>query len=144
VAYTNPQVTDFKTQFSRDFPYGTDPGTTILDADISNAFTFTNISINPGLFNSQGNYTLGYLLLTAHFLVLNIRSSTQGINGQYNFLQQSKSVGPLSEAFAIPQRILDNPELAMLCKTNYGSMFVQLILPQLTGAVFTAFGTTKP
>lgn len=144
MAYTNPSITDFQNQFIRDFPYGTDPENTVLNSDITNAFNFTNFNINQALFQNQAQYTLGYLLLSAHYLVLNMRASSQGINGQYNFLEQSKGVGALNSSFAIPQRILDNPYWSMLTKTNYGSEYLQLLLPQLAGQLFNAFGTVLP
>jgi hypothetical protein len=144
MGFSNPAVQDFKNQFVRDFPYGTDPTTTILDSDISSAFQFVNVNFNPDFWADQGSYTLGYLLLAAHYLVMNIRASSQGIVGQFNFTQQSKSVGAVAEAFGIPQRILDNPDWAMLCKTNYGAQYLQLILPQMTGQVFGVFEMTKP
>ena len=144
MAFTNPSVADFKTHFVRDFPYGTDPTAFVLDADITSAFTFTNVNFNQALWADQGSYTLGYLLLSAHYLVMNLRASSQGINGQFNFLQQSKGVGSVSEAFAIPQRVLDNPDWAILCKTNYGAQYIQLILPQLAGQIYIAYGSTRP
>ncbi len=144
MGYNNPTIIDFKTQFARDFPYGTDPNTTVLDTDIVSSFNFVNFNINPGLFSTQTNYTLGYLLLAAHFLVMNLRSSSQGINGQFNFLEASKGVGALNASYSIPQRILDNPLWSMYTKTNYGSEFMQLILPQLAGQMWNAFGTTLP
>ena len=144
MAYNNPAVSDFKNQFFRDFPYGTDMSTSVLDQDIAIAFVSTNVNISQDFFADQGSYTLGYLLLTAHYLVLNLRASSQGLNGQFNFLQASKGVGSVSESFAIPQRILDNPELAMYAKTNYGAQYLQLILPQLTGQMFTICGGAQP
>lgn len=144
MAYANPSVSDFKSFFARDFPYGTDPNVAILDADITKAFTFTNINVSPGLFADQGSYNVGYLLLSAHYLVMNIRASSQGINGQFNFTQQSKGAGNVNEAFAIPQRILDNPDWAILCKTNYGAQFIQLVLPQLSGQIYSVRGSTRP
>ncbi len=140
--FTNPSVAQFKTMFYRDFPYGIDPAVAILDQDITNAFLFVNINMNPELFADQASYNIGYLLLAAHYLVMNMRASTQGINGQFNFLQVSKGANAISEAFSIPQRILDNPEWAILCKTNYGAQFIQLVLPQMTGQAFTVRGTT--
>ena len=142
--YTNPSVADFKNQFVRDFPYGTDPNTSVLDNDIAYAFTFVNVNINQGLFADQGSYSLGYNLLAAHYLVMNLRASSQGINGQFNFLQASKGVGPVNEAFSIPQRILDNPDWSILAKTNYGVMFLQLVIPQLAGQAYNVYGTTLP
>lgn len=139
MAFQNPSVADFKNQFVRDFPYGTDISVNVLDADISYAFQVVNVNINQGMFADQGSYTLGYNLLAAHNLVLNIRASSQGINGQWNWLENSKSVGSVSQAFSIPQWILDNPLMSQLTKTNYGALFLQLVLPQLTGAMFTGF-----
>ena len=142
LAFSNPSVADFQTQFTRDFPYGTDPGDDVLDSDITYAFCMVNMNINQALFSDQGSYSLGYNLLAAHYLVLNLRSSSQGMNGQYNFLQASKGAGPVNESFSIPQRILDNPTFSMLTKTNYGAQFLQLILPQLAGQMYNAYGTT--
>lgn len=141
--FSNPSVQDFKDFFVRDFPYGTDPNVSILDSDITKCFTFTNVNMSQALFADQGSYNVGYLLLSAHYLVTNIRASSQGLNGQYNFLQASKGAGGVNEAFSIPQRILDNPDWAMLTKTNYGAQFIQLVLPQLSGQIFNVIGTTR-
>ena len=144
MAFANPSVADFKSFFSRDFPYGVDPDVAILDADITKAFVFVNINMNQALFADQGSYNVGYLLLSAHYLVMNIRASSQGLNGQFNFTQSGKSVGSVSESFAIPQRVLDNPDWAVLMKTNYGAQFLQLILPQLAGQMYISYGSTRP
>lgn len=144
MAYINPSVADFKAYFYRDFPYGTDPNTSVLDQDITSSFLSTNFNINQGLFPDQGSYNLGYLLMSAHFLVMNLRQSSQGINGQFNFLQASKGVGSVNEAFSIPQMILDNPLWSMYTKTNYGAQFMQLVLPELSGQISNVFGTTRP
>jgi hypothetical protein len=144
MSFINPTVVQFQTQFSRDFPYGTNPGTSVLTSDIQSAFTLTNFNINPGLFPDQTSYITAYNYLAAHYLVMNLRSSSQGINGQFNFLQASKGVGSVSEGFTIPQRILDNPYWSMLTKTNYGAQYLQLLLPQLAGQMFTIAGTTQP
>jgi hypothetical protein len=142
--YVNPSLENFQSQFIRDFPFGTDPNTQVLDSDVTYAFCMTNVNINQGLFSDQGSYTIGYNLMSAHFLVMNLRASSQGINGQYNFLQNSKGVGSVNESFQIPERILANPYWAMLTKTNYGQQFLMLVLPQLCGQFFNAFGTTLP
>lgn len=142
MAFTNPSVAEFKSFFVRDFPYGDDPNVAILDADIVKAFLFTNVNFSQALWADQGSYNVAYFLLSAHYLVMNLRASSQGINGQFNFLQQSKSVAAVAEAFAIPQRVLDNPDWAILCKTNYGAQYIQLLLPQLSGQVFAVAGRT--
>lgn len=144
MSYTNPTVAQFKIQFARDFPFGTNPTTSVLDSDVSSAFVFTNPNINYSLFPDQATYSLAYNLLAAHYMVINLRASSQGISGQYNFLQAGKGAGGVSESFSIPQRILDNPVLAMYCKTNYGAMYVQLILPYLSGQMVVVYGGTNP
>jgi hypothetical protein len=144
MSFTNPSTSDFKAQFARDFPYSTDPNLGVLDSDISNAFVFVNINMNQALWPDQASYNLGYLLLTAHYLVLNLRASSQGLNGQFNWAQNSKAVGSVSEGFQIPERIQNNPELMMLTKTNYGAQFLQLVLPQLAGQIFPVAGSTRP
>lgn len=144
MAYNNPTIAEFKAQFTRDFPYGTDPNTSILDSDIANAMVYTRVNFNQGLWADQTSFSLGYNLLTAHYLVMNIRQSSQGISGQYNFLQNSKGAGSVNEAFSIPQRVLDNPEFAMLAKTNYGAQYLLLVLPQMAGQVFSVRGSTRP
>lgn len=141
--YTAPTVANFQAQFFRDFPYGTDPAVAVLPQDITNAFNMVDITINQALWDNQTQYTLGYLLLAAHFLVLSLRASSQGLNGQANWAQNSKSVGAVSESFTIPQRIIDNPELMAYTKTNYGFQYLQLVLPQLSGQMFSVCGRTN-
>jgi hypothetical protein len=144
MAYENPSVADFKAQFVRDFPYGSNINTSVTDTDIASAYRFTNIQINQELWSNQSAYSLGYLLLSAHYLVLNLRSASQGTNGQWAWLEQSKSVGQLNASFAIPQRVLDNPNFATLTKTNYGAEYLALLWPQLSGQMFTVVGSTRP
>lgn len=141
--FTNPTVADFKAYFTRDFPYGVTPET-VNDSDIQRAIDEAAVFINSELFGAQVNYNIGFLLLSAHNLVMNLRMSSQGLSGQFSWLQQSRSAGSVSESLAIPQRILDNAEYAMLTKTNYGAKFLFMILPQLSGQVYTVRGRTLP
>jgi hypothetical protein len=144
MAFNNPAVSDFQNQFFRDFNYGTDPNVSVLSQDIANAFIQVNASINQTFWGDQATYTYYYLLLAAHYLVLNLRASSQGINGQWNWAQNTKSVGPVSEGFEIPERIKNNPEWMAYYKTHYGAQFMNYLLPQLSGQIFSVFGGTKP
>lgn len=141
--YVASTVAQFQAQFIRDFPYGTDPATSVLPQDITNAFNMVDITINARLWPNQTAYTVAYNLLGAHFLVLNLRASSQGLNGQYNWAQSAKSVGSVSETFSIPQRILDNPEFMALTKTNYGAQYLNLLWPMLVGQMFSVCGGTQ-
>lgn len=144
MAFVNPSVADFKAQFNRDFPYGTDPNVAVLDSDIAKSFQITNMNINQGLFSDQASYSVGYLYLSAHNMVMTLRSSSQGINGQFSFLNASRGAGQVNEAFSIPQRILDNPFWSVLAKTNYGIQYLMMVFPKLSGQMFTVWGPTKP
>lgn len=144
MAYVQPTIQDFKDYFYRDFPYGTDIDTSVVDADITKAFGQTDVNMNQDLFSDQSSYTICYLLLAAHYLVVDLRMSSQGINGQYSFLEQSKTVGSVSQSFGIPQRILDDPYFSMLSKTNYGAKYLQLVIPQMAGQIWVNYGSTRP
>jgi hypothetical protein len=145
--YTIPTLADFKAYFFRDFPYqpsGAEDLATVQDQDINNAFTDAGYNFNDQFASDQSDYTLLYLLLTAHFLVTNLQNSSQGIAGQYNWLMSSKSAGSVAASYSIPQDILDHPAYAMLAQTKYGAKYLQLVIPQLAGNFFTAYGPTKP
>jgi hypothetical protein len=144
-SFTYPSVSDFQTYFFRDFPYTTDPTdlTKVGSQDIMNAFATADAYFNQGLFCDQPTFTLGYLLLAAHCLVMNLRASSQGIAGQFEWLASNKSVGSVSQATSIPQRILDNPEYAYLSKTTYGTNFLVMVMPLLSGQIFGVCGGTR-
>ena len=142
--YTSPTVAQFQAQFIRDFPYGTDINTCVTPQDILNAINQADLNINANLWPNQTAYTMGFNLLAAHFLVLTLRASSQGLNGQANFAQNSKSVGPVSESFTIPQRIIDNPLFMSYSKTNYGMQYLNMLWPYLSGQMFSVCGATKP
>ena len=138
-AWTNPTVSDFKTYFARDFVFGVAPNT-VTDSDVSRCIQDAAVSINTNLFQSQDAYNTGFLNLAAHNLVMNLRAASQGTQGQFPWMQTGKSVGSVSESLQIPERIMANPEFAMLTKTYYGAKYLFMILPQLTGQMFTVIG----
>lgn len=144
MAYTKPTVAEFKEHFSRDFPYNADPALGVTDSDITKAIKEAEASMNAGIIPSQEVFTLAYLYLTAHFLVIDLRNASQGVEGSYSWITASKSVGSVSESFAIPQKISDSPLLSMFTKTNYGAKYLHMLLPYLVGRVFSVYGRTHP
>lgn len=144
MAYTYPTANDFKNYFVRDFPYGTDPNTSILDSDIEKAQGEAKFNFNSALAPDQDAFSMLFNYLTAHYLCIDLRAASQGISGQYEWVVTSKSVGSVSEGLQVPERIMANPEFAMLSKTTYGGKYLQLILPKLSGQIFIARGSTRP
>lgn len=142
-AYTNPTADDFQEYFVRDFPYGSTLDE-VTDDDIERAIAEASISINPRLFSAQQSYTIAFLYLSAHQLVVNLQTSSQGIFGQGTWLQQSKAVAGVSEAFVIPQRIQNSPLFSALSKTRYGMKYLELLAPLLIGQAFVVPGRTQP
>lgn len=143
MSFVIPTITAFKDKYARDFPFGT-TSAEVNDSDIQSAIDDAGINFNESLWASQASFNSGYLALTAHYLVMNLRNSSQGISGGFQWLTQSKAVGSINESFAIPQRILDNPMYAMLSKTSYGAKYLQLVWPQLKGVIYTVTGVTQP
>lgn len=143
MAYVKPTASDFKAYFTRDFPYGS-TNNTILDNDITKAIDEASLNFNESLFPDQAEYTIGFLYLTAHYLVMDIRASGQGITGNYPWLSNSKSVGSVSEGVTIPDFIANNPLLAHYGKTYYGAKYISIVFPRMIGNMFSTPGGTKP
>lgn len=157
MAFERPTVDDFKYTFFRDFPYGDeeapsggDSGSTsaptdfVLARDIQRALDKTYLMLNEGLCATQEFYTEVYLLLSAHNMVMNLRASSQGVASQDSWLTTGKAAGSVSVSQAIPDRIMANPELALLARTGYGQDYLMMILPLLTGQMFWVPGRTLP
>lgn len=144
MGYTYPTVNDFKIYFSRDFPYGTDINTSVTDGDIMKAQGEAKFNFSNTFADTQEKFSLLFNYLTAHYLVMDLRASSQGIAGKYAWLESSKSVGSVSQSFSIPDKILANPLYAYYTGTNYGTKYLMLIMPQLSAQIFTVAGCTRP
>ena len=143
MAFTSPSISDFKTYFVRDFPFGADIAQHVLDADIQKAFDMANCQIAESLFCDQAEYDIGYNLLTAHYLSMSLQASSQGISGSFEWNASSKSVGSVSVSQSIPNDIINDPNFAWLTKTNYGSQYLMMIYPRLAGNIYTVLGATR-
>ena len=143
MAYDPVTIQSFKCFFTRDFPYGT-TSDKVLDVDIQKALATAKVNFNESLWGSQDSFNTAFCYLAAHYLQVSIRASSGGLNGQYSGNVNSKSVGNVSESYSIPDRILANPFLAGLYTTQYGALYVQLLMPRLVGHVMTIQGNTTP
>jgi len=115
-----------------------------LDSDISKAIAEAGVNFNEALFSDQNTYSIAYLYLTAHYLVMDLRASTQGIAGDFPWLTNSKSVGSVSEGLAIPDFMLQNPMLSHFGKTYYGVKYLSLVFPRIVAPMFSTPGGTQP
>jgi hypothetical protein len=141
MAYAPVTIAEFKSYFTRDFPYGADTAQ-VMDSDVEKALAMAGINFNEGLWESQAIFAQAFLLLSAHYLVENIRSSSGGLAGQYSGNTVNKSVGNVSEGYQIPEKVSKNPFLAGLYTTRYGAQYVGLLSLRLIGNVMTIRGAT--
>lgn len=147
MAYTAPTVANFKSRFDRDFAFcGSDQTdfTKVRDVDVERALALAKANFNDGLWADQATFSEARLLLAAHFLCQNLLASTQGLGGSYQWLTNSKAVGPLNESFQIPDRILRSPFLAAISKTLYGALYLEMLSPLLVGNVVVVCGRATP
>jgi hypothetical protein len=116
----------------------------VTDSDITNAFSEAQIVLNQGLFTSDDNAKLGYLYLTAHYLTLDLRAASKGINSNGSFNVSSRSVGSVSESYGLPEWITKDPILGYFALTDYGRKYLSMVMPSMIGNVFSVEGATRP
>lgn len=146
MAFTTPTPADFKSRFDRDFAFAVDQTdvTKVRDKDLNTAIGQAGLNFNPGLFAAQAGFAEAYLLLTAHFLCVNLLASSQGLGGAGEWLVNQKAVGNVSASFDVPERIKRSPFLAALSKTSYGMTYLQIITPLLVGNVLGVCRNASP
>lgn len=138
-------VDDFKGWFSRDFPYSASGDLSgITDQDILKAFAEASMNFNPTLFSTEDEQKLGFLYLAAHYLVIDIQNSTNGLNGKYEGIMSSKSVGSVSVGYTIPDWVMASPIYSLLSQSKYGMKYLSLIIPSLVGNITAVRGATHP
>jgi hypothetical protein len=145
-------VDDFKAWFTRDFEYSIPLGATVspydcqkdyvMDSDITKAFTKAKMNFNPGLFGDTETLKATFLYLAAHYLVTDLQASEQGPSSTGYLPVASKSVGPVSESYAVPEWMTKNPVLGFYATTRYGQEYLSLVKPLLIGNVSVYEGAT--
>jgi hypothetical protein len=144
--WITPTLADFKSRFVRDFPYApaTDPANQdyVMDADITSAITQATATFNTAIGAADTAKTEMFLLLSAFFLVENLKTAQGGINSQAQFLAQSKSIGGVSVSYQIPENIAKDPVLSRFASNGYGMQYLTIVLPFLVGGMFVVEGAT--
>ena len=116
----------------------------VTDDDINGAIADADANINQSLFQTQATFTRAFLWLAAHLLVQNIGAAAEGLASTYGWLTGAKSVDGLSQTFVIPQRIQDDPFLALLSTTVYGANYLRIVMPFMVGHVTALPRQTNP
>lgn len=116
----------------------------VQDYDIAAAFAEALLVFNQSLFDTDANIRIGYLYLTAHYLVNDLRAAQAGLGATGAFPVNSRSVGSVSEAYQIPQQYTDDPFLSFYTSSSYGMKYLSMILPLLRGNFNAVEGRTLP
>jgi len=110
------------------------------DSDILNAVAEASVNFNEGLFKDQSTAKLVFLYLVAYYLTIDFQNAMSPMGG--GGIVQSKSVGSVSESYAIPQWMLNNPSYGMYAVNGYGRKYLSLIRPYLLGTIILSKGRT--
>lgn len=114
----------------------------IQDADIMRAFKEANVNFNTALFGDNDTIKMVFLYLAAHYLVIDLNNAMNPLGMGFMGFTQSKSVGSVSESYAVPQWMLNNAILSQYAQTGYGRKYLSLIQPYLVGNIIFVPGRT--
>ena len=110
------------------------------DSDIINAIAEASVNFNEGLFSDCCTAKLVFLYLVAYYLTIDFQNAMSPMSG--GGIVQNKSVGSVSEGYAIPQWMLNNPSFSMYAQNGYGRKYLSLIRPYLLGNIILSKGRT--
>lgn len=114
----------------------------VWDADITEAYREACTTFNPALFGTDDQIRLGYLYLSAHYLVCDLRAN--GATSLAASAVQSRSVGNVSETYAVPKWMSEDPILSFYATTSYGQKYLNMISSGLVGHTVAVCGVTHP
>lgn len=115
----------------------------VQDSDITRAFGEAQISFNQALFGLDAEIRLAYLYMTAHYLVNDLKTARAGAQSTGDHTVASRSVGNVSESYAIPEAFTKNPIFTFYTKSGYGLKYLNLIFPKIKGNVVSVQGGTN-
>lgn len=114
----------------------------IQDTDILRAFAEAKINFNTSFWKDDETAEMVFYYLAAHYLVIDLTNRMNPLSMGYKGLTQSKSVGSVSESYAIPQWMLNNKVLGTYAQTGYGRKYLSLIQPYLICNIILSPGRT--
>ena len=153
MAATPPVTTaEFRTQFDRDFKYGTGLDS-VRETDITKAFANALPVFNSELWETD-SIKIAFMYAAAHFLVKSLQAAGglipvvgagHGAKNRAEGVAVSKTVGPVSMAYVEPPAFVKNHMgILPFWETDYGKMYCQMLGPRLIGAVITIAGEVDP
>lgn len=110
------------------------------DSDIENAIREAKVNFNEDLFGDTCTTKMIFLYLVAYYLTNDFQTALNSNSGAG--LVQSKSVGSVSESYAIPQWMQKNPIYSLYSQNAYGRKYLSLIQPYITGNIILVKGAT--
>lgn len=114
------------------------------DEDITRAFGEAEVSLNQEIFGDDATIRLAYLYLTAHYMVMDIRTARAGVNSTGEGFQTGRSVGSVSVSSQLPQDFINDPVLGYFYKSGYGQKYLSFLIPRLRGNIGVVAGWTQP
>lgn len=101
----------------------------VSDAEIQQAIDLAKMKINQSLkYPSDDFFKEMLLLLSAHNLYLTLQGNSGGGGGN-GLYETSRSVGSVSQGFAVPDYLLKNPSYSQYYKSPYGSDYISQMHP---------------
>lgn len=117
----------------------------VLDSDIEKAYFQARQFFNPNLFDNENDLLSYICYLIAHYLVIDIQMSQEGVNSTGYYIPNHTTVGDVSESYSNPTNSQgDSFILYQLNQTRYGQKYLSLISPLLVGHYNAIRGTTTP
>lgn len=114
----------------------------IQDTDILRAFNEAKVNFNAALFGEDDTIKMVFLYLAAHYLVIDLNNAMNPLGMGFMGFTQSKSVGSVSESYAVPSFATNNPMLSQYMLTGFGRKYLSLIQPYLVGNIIFVPGRT--
>lgn len=114
----------------------------INDSDIEKAFGQGKINFNIDLFPDLESLKIAYLYICAFYLVYDIQASSLGLSSSFKGFVTSKSVGDVSESYAIPDWMMNSPILGLYADNHWGRKYLSILAPYLVGNIILSAGDT--
>lgn len=119
--------------------------TYVLDADIEKAIFQAKQFFNPNLFSTEDELLSFLVYLVAHYLVVDIQMSQEGINSTGYYIPNHVTVGDVSESYSNPTNSQgDSSIMYQLNQTRYGQKYLALVSPLMVGHFSFVGGSTTP